>query len=106
MKVIMKNKRFWNWTDSADSGRTLTINGTISEESWFDDDVTPELFRNELTAGGGDITACEVDSDFVLREISFPEGVLAVMIKRGSNTIIPNGDTSVQKNDVVVVNNI
>lgn len=56
MKVIMKNKRFWNWTDSADSGRTLTINGTIAEESWFDDDVTPELFRNELCAGDDDIT--------------------------------------------------
>ena len=25
--------------------RTLTINGTIAEESWFDDDVTPEIFR-------------------------------------------------------------
>ena len=56
MKVIMKNKRFWDWTDSADADRTLTINGTIAEESWFDDDVTPELFRNELTAGSGDIT--------------------------------------------------
>ena len=56
MKVIMKNKRFWDWTDSADADRTLTINGTIAEESWFDDDVTPELFRNELCAGDGDIT--------------------------------------------------
>lgn len=56
MKVIMKNKRFWNWTDSSDADRTLTINGTIAEESWFDDDVTPELFKNELTAGNGDIT--------------------------------------------------
>ena len=56
MKVIMKNKRFWDWTNSSDADRTLTINGTIAEESWFDDDVTPELFRNELTAGSGDIT--------------------------------------------------
>lgn len=56
MKVIMKNKRFWDWTDSSDADRTLTINGTIAEESWFDDDVTPELFRNELCAGDGDIT--------------------------------------------------
>ena len=57
MKVM--DKRFWNWTESADDEsmeRTLTINGTIAEESWFDDDVTPELFRNELCAGDGDIT--------------------------------------------------
>ena len=34
----------------------LFLNGTIAEESWFDDDVTPELFREELNAGKGDIT--------------------------------------------------
>ena len=36
--------------------RTLHLNGTIAEESWFDDDVTPQLFRDELEAGTGDIT--------------------------------------------------
>ena len=57
MKVIMKNKRFWNWTEGDDTEpRTLSINGTIAEESWFDDDVSPELFKDELTAGSGDIT--------------------------------------------------
>ncbi len=34
----------------------LFLNGTIAEESWFDDDVTPELFRDELNAGSGNIT--------------------------------------------------
>ena len=36
--------------------RTLFLNGTIAEESWFDDDVTPQLFKDELNAGTGDIT--------------------------------------------------
>ena len=36
--------------------RTLHLNGTIAEESWFDDDVTPRLFADELNAGSGDIT--------------------------------------------------
>lgn len=36
--------------------RTLFLNGTIAEESWFDDDVTPQLFKDELTSGSGDIT--------------------------------------------------
>ena len=30
--------------------RTLHLNGTIAEESWFDDDVTPQLFADELNA--------------------------------------------------------
>ncbi len=36
--------------------RTLFLNGTIAEESWFDDDVTPQLFKDELLSGSGDIT--------------------------------------------------
>ena len=32
------------------------MNGVIAEESWFDDDVTPALFKDELNAGNGDIT--------------------------------------------------
>ena len=36
--------------------RTLYLNGTIAEESWFDDDITPQLFKDELMSGSGDIT--------------------------------------------------
>ena len=36
--------------------RILFMNGVIAEESWFDDDVTPALFKDELNAGTGDIT--------------------------------------------------
>lgn len=36
--------------------RTLFLNGTIAEESWFDDDVTPQIFKDELNPGSGDIT--------------------------------------------------
>ena len=34
----------------------MHLNGTIAEESWFDDDVTPRLFKDELMAGTGDVT--------------------------------------------------
>ena len=37
-------------------GRTLFLNGTIAEESWFDDAVTPQLFKDELMSGSGNIT--------------------------------------------------
>lgn len=36
--------------------RILSLSGTIAEESWYDDDVTPALFRDELNSGEGDIT--------------------------------------------------
>ena len=36
--------------------RILFLNGTIAEESWFDDDVTPRLFKDELNKGNGNIT--------------------------------------------------
>ena len=36
--------------------RTLFLNGTIAEENWFDDDITPALFKEELLSGSGDIT--------------------------------------------------
>ncbi len=34
----------------------LTLNGTIAETSWFDDDVTPQMFKDDLDSGTGDIT--------------------------------------------------
>ena len=58
----MKNsKKFWNWLDvknEADTPeeRVLEINGEIASESWFDDDVTPKLFKDELMSGTGPIT--------------------------------------------------
>ena len=55
MEVRLVNK-FWNWVRNLDGGRTLYLYGTIAEESWFDDEITPEAFRSELMAGTGDVT--------------------------------------------------
>lgn len=57
-------KKFWNWKsrkvlnreNGEVSERVLFLNGTIAEESWFDDEVTPALFREELNSGSGNIT--------------------------------------------------
>ena len=50
-------RKFWNWVRDADSGeRTLVLNGEISDETWYGDEVTPGLFREELAGGAGDIT--------------------------------------------------
>jgi len=48
-------KAFWNWVRNEDGTRILTIDGAIAEESWFDNDVTPKVFREQLNAGSGDI---------------------------------------------------
>lgn len=58
-------KKFLKWmnqttvspeTKEQTQSRTLFLNGTITEESWFDDDITPQLFKEELNSGVGDIT--------------------------------------------------
>jgi ATP-dependent Clp protease protease subunit len=56
--------KFWKWVrnktpDGEDpdlAERTLFLNGTIASESWFDDDVTPALFKSDLDSGKGPIT--------------------------------------------------
>ena len=54
-------KKFWNWKNQAETGtdpaeRTLFLNGTIADESWYDDSVTPQIFKEELLSGSGPIT--------------------------------------------------
>lgn len=51
-------RKFWNWKnqDGETPERVLELNGTIADESWFDDDITPKMFKDELNAGNGAIT--------------------------------------------------
>lgn len=54
-------RKFWNWIRNEDESvpdmeRTLFLNGMISDETWYGDEVTPQLFKDELNAGSGNIT--------------------------------------------------
>ena len=52
-------RKFWNWVKNEgelESTRTLFLNGEISDETWYGDEVTPQLFKDELNADSGDIT--------------------------------------------------
>ena len=49
-------RHFWNWVRNDDESRTLYLEGVIAEESWFADDITPAMFKEELFAGNGPIT--------------------------------------------------
>ena len=52
-------RKFWNWVKNEgelETTRTLFFSGEISDETWYGDEVTPQLFKDELNAGQGDIT--------------------------------------------------
>ena len=48
--------KFWKWKKqkviNQDGGkgveRVLELRGTIASESWYDDDITPKMFKDEL----------------------------------------------------------
>ena len=49
--------KFWNWVRNEDNGASeLIFNGPISEDTWFGDEITPAMFRNELSKVSGDLT--------------------------------------------------
>lgn len=53
-------KKFWNWkrvkNQEEQEEHILFLSGAIAEESWYDDEVTPQLFKEELQDHLGDIT--------------------------------------------------
>ena len=49
-------KKFWNWIKDSDETRTLRLEGPIDEESFWGDEITPQMFRDELNDGEGDVT--------------------------------------------------
>lgn len=49
-------RKFWDWIkNEQEGGRTLFLNGEISDETWYGDEVTPKMFKEELLSGEGDI---------------------------------------------------
>ena len=48
-------RKFWNWVRNEGERRTLLLDGEISDETWFGDEVTPAIFREELHAAEGDV---------------------------------------------------
>ena len=49
-------KKFWNWIHDDSGGRVLRLEGPIDSESFWGDEITPQMFRDELYAEDGDIT--------------------------------------------------
>ena len=49
-------QKFWNWVHDDSGGRILRLEGPIDSESFWGDETTPQMFRDELYAEEGDIT--------------------------------------------------
>ena len=50
-------KKFWNFIQNEYTSETeLLFNGPISEDTWWGDEVTPALFRDELSKVSGNLT--------------------------------------------------
>ena len=48
--------KFWNWIRDDTGGRVLRLEGPIDSESFWGDEITPAMFRQELEAEEGDLT--------------------------------------------------
>ena len=48
-------RKFWNWVRNEGEKRVLLLDGEISDETCWGDEVTPAIFREELHAAEGDI---------------------------------------------------
>ena len=48
--------KFWNWIRDDTGSRVLRLEGPIDSESFWGDEITPAMFRQELEAEDGDIT--------------------------------------------------
>ena len=49
-------KKFWNWIHDDGGGRVLRLEGPIDSENFWGDEITPQMFREDLEAEEGDVT--------------------------------------------------
>jgi ATP-dependent Clp protease protease subunit len=49
-------KKFWNWIHDDGGGRILRLEGPIDSENFWGDEITPQMFREDLEAEEGDVT--------------------------------------------------
>lgn len=47
-------KKFWNWNHDGNQ-RQLAISGVIAPDSWVEDDISPQVFQDELNESQGPI---------------------------------------------------
>lgn len=120
-------KKFWKLTNSVDSsGSTLILEGPISQESWWGDEVTPQAFRDELkkvtsknltvliNSGGGDVWAAvsiydalkELDADVTVKVSGLAASAASVIAMAGDKiTITPGSTMMVHRASMLAIGN-
>ena len=110
-------RKFWNWIKNQDGSgaemRTLFLNGEISDETWFGDEVTPGIFRDELNAGkgtvnvwinspGGDVFAAAQIYNMLM---DYPYGVTVVIdgLAASAASVIAMAGTKVRMSPVAMM---
>ena len=48
--------KFWNWIKDGGGGRTLRLEGPIDNENFWGDEITPQMFREDLESDEGPVT--------------------------------------------------
>ena len=108
-------KKFWNWIRDETNldARILRLEGAIAEESWFDDEVTPAAFKEELTSGSGPITVwinspggdCVVAAQIYNMLMDYPADVTVRIdgIAASAASVIAMAGTKVQMSPVSVM---
>ena len=62
-------KQFYRFTKNEAGSSELILEGVIASESWYDDEVSPKQFREELAKHSGDITVRAVTYSLVCKSI-------------------------------------
>lgn len=89
-------------------GKTIIPNGTTTIEANDVLILTAPPFKDTKNMEMSEIEISH-DHDWIdkpIKELNLPTDTLIVMIKRHGLTIVPNGDTIVQLNDVLVLETI
>ncbi|MCY9511873.1 Clp protease ClpP [Paenibacillus larvae] len=105
-------KKFWNMKKTANNSGELTLYGTVSEYSWWGDDITPQQFRDDLYAlgdvdditvrlnsPGGDVFAGlhiyqvlkEHKANVTVRVEGFAGSIASIIAMAGDKVIMPKG---------------
>lgn len=106
--------KFWKLVNSVDrSGSTLYLEGPISQDSWWGDEVTPQLFRDELkqitsnkllvviNSTGGDVWAGvsihdalkEFDGEVTIKVSGLAASIASVIAMAGDKIQMTPGST-------------
>jgi len=107
-------KKFWQLKNSVDSSdSTLILEGPISSESWWGDEVTPQAFRDELkqinsnkltvqiNSTGGDVWAGisihdalkELDAEVTVKVSGLAASIASVIAMAGDKIVMTPGST-------------